>query len=290
MIKSKGSGDTFSPDQSISDRRSLAMRSNTELLEAINEMMARPAEEIDMDFVEECLDILQDRAPVMEDYDPQAALDRLHEEHPLLFEIEEPPSAKAAPAPKRRRTARWARYGGAFVAAMLCLVVTAHAFGYNPVHALFQWVNDTIRVYSNPSGLMELPFDDPSEYHSLEEALVANGMEDADRITWIPKDYALSYIQVSTHNKMLQVSAVYEADRGELAVRVLSMKTGNWIGRAESDPNETEYRHNDTVFYISSNIDIMKAGWKDENCSYEISGQVSEEEIKKMIDSITGGV
>lgn len=286
MIKSKGSDGTIRPDQNTFDIKDLEAKSNTELLEAIEAMMARPAEEIDGDFVDACLDILQDREPVMEDYDPQATLDRLHEEHPALFEIEEAPPAKAAPA-KHRRRVPLLRYTGAFVAAVLCLVVTANAFGYHPIQAFFRWVNDTVQIFSNPSGLMELPPDDPSEYHSLDEALETSGLESADRISWIPKDYSITRVQIDKFKNTVQASAIYESNRGELVVRILAVDGGDWSIRAESSFEGLEYRHNNTVYYISSNFDIIKTGWEDDRYSYEISGQVSEEEVKKMIDSIT---
>lgn len=289
MIKNGGSGNTIGPRQSTYDIKSLESKTNTELLKAIDDMMALPAEEIDMDFVNACLDLLQDRAPITETYDPQKTLDRLHEEHPALFEIEETPvkATDAETSKPRKGRGTVFRYAGAFAAAVLCLVVTANAFGYNPIQALFRWVNDTIQIYSNPSGLLELPPDDPSEYHSLDEALEANGLESADRITWIPKDYAFSYSYVSEFNNALQVSAIYESERGELVVRILAIDKADWSTRAEGDFEGTEYKRNDTAYYISSNFEITKAGWEDEKYSYVVSGQISEEEVKKMIDSIT---
>lgn len=290
MVKNGGSGNTIGPRRCTHDIKSLESKTNTELLKAIDDMMALPAEEIDTDFVNACLDLLQDRAPITETYDPQKTLDRLHEEHPALFEIEEPPvktAPKAEKKPKHGWDAMVFRYTGAFVAAALCLVVTANAFGYNPIQALFRWVGDTIQLYSNPSGLMELPLDDPSEYHSLDEALEANGLESADRITWIPKDYAITQVRVGKFKDTVQASAIYGSDRGELVIRILEISKAEWSTRAESDFEGTEYRRNDTVYYISSNFDITKAGWEDDGYSYVISGQISEEEAKKMIDSIT---
>lgn len=286
MIKDLGSGKTNRPDQNTFDIKTLEAKTNTELLEAIDEMVNRPVEEIDVDFVDACLDILQVRAPVAEDFDPQTSWDRFREKHSALFEIEEELPIKAAPS-KRRRAAPLLRYAGAFVAAMLCLVVTANAFGYNPIQAFLKWVNDTIQIYSNPSGMMELPPDDPSEYHSLEDALEACGLSSADHITWIPKDYSVFSVRVTSVGSITKVTAIYEADRGELAIRILEMEDTEWNGTAESDEGGTEYERNGTVYYVTSNYDVTKAGWKDEKYSYVISGQVSEKELKEIIDSIT---
>lgn len=285
-MKDKGPGNMIRPNQNTFDIEALKERSNTELLEAIDEMMARPAEEIDGDFVDACLDILQDRAPVAESIDPQSVLDRLHEEHPVLFEIEEAPPVRAEPA-KQRRPVPLLRYGGVFVAAALCLVVTANAFGYNPIQALFKWFSDTIQIYSNPSGMMELPPDDPSEYHSLEEALEACGASSADRITWIPKDYSVENVRVISNEGLLLVTVIYEAERGEIVIRIIETQDADFRGVAESDLDGSEYEKNGVTYYITSNYELIKAGWNDENYSYEIGGQVSEKEMKEILDSIT---
>ena len=287
MIEKKGSGAKIDPNQNMTDIKSLELKSNTELLNAIDNMMAQPAEEIDMDFVDACLDILQKRAPVMEGYDPQAALNEFQGKHSYLLESEARPSSKVVQVPKHTKTTRKFRYAGAFVAAVLCFVVTANALGYNPVQTLFKWVNDTIQLFGDPSGLMELPPDTPGEYHSLDEALEANGLSSANRITWIPKDYALSSIHVNSHSQLLKVSAVFESERGELVIQVLSFNSEEWYGMVESDFEGAVYKHNSIDYYISSNYEFTIAGWLDRNYSYEISGQISEEEAKKMIDSIT---
>lgn len=284
MMKGQGSENTVRPNQLTFDIESLKSKTNTELLAAMDEMLARPAEEIDGDFVDACLDILQDRAPVEETFDPQEALDRLHGEHPALFE-EEPP-AKAG-GKKRGKPFPLSRYAGVAAAAVLCLVVTANAFGYNPIQALFRWVNDTIQTFSNPSGMLELPPDDPSEYHSLEEALDACGAGTANCITWIPRDYSIVDIQVFSSADLLLVSTIYVAERGEIAIRIIDSKIPDFRGTVESDLDGSVYERNGTTYTITSNYDLIKAVWSDEKYSYEISGQVSEHEMEKILDSIT---
>lgn len=287
MTKDKGSGHQIRPSRNTFDRKDLEAKTNTELLQAIDEMLARPVENVDGDFVDACLDILQGRAPVAENYDSRAVLGRLHEEHPALFELEEDSPVKAAPPKRRRRAVPLLRYTGAFLAAMLCLVVTANALGYNPIETFLRWVNDTIQIYSNPPGRKELPPDDPSEYHSLDEALEACGASDADRITWIPKDYSILSVRVTSVGNLTKITAIYEAERGELAIRVLGIGDTEWNGIAESDWSGTAYEHNGAIYYVTSNYDVVtKAGWKDGRYSYEISGQVSEDEMKEILNSI----
>lgn len=284
MMKGQGSENTVRPNQITFDIESLRSKTNTELLAAMDEMLARPAEEIDGDFVDACLDILQDRAPVEETFDPQEALDRLHGEHPALFEEELP--AKA-PGRKRGRPFPLSRYAGVAAAAVLCLVVTANAFGYNPIQALFRWVNDTIQTFSNSSGVMELPPDDPGEYHSLDEALEACGANTASRITWIPKDYSIANVWATSSGDLLLVTAIYTAERGEISIRIIDSNGTDLRGIVESDLDGFVYEKNGSTYTITSNYELTKAIWSDEKYSYELSGQISEHEMKKILDSIT---
>lgn len=283
MVKNNGFGiPGTSPDGF--EIESLLSKTNEELMEIMGEMLSRPAEEIDTDFVDACLDILQDRAPIDTDFDPAAAQVRLRMENPELFVLDEP---SAQPTPQRQKRARSVfRYAGVLAATLLCLVLTANAFGFNPVQAFLKWVDDTIQVYSNPSGLMVLPPDDPSEYHSLDEALDMNGAEDADRINWVPKDFSLATVNVRKHNQLIQFTARYLAGNRELVIRIIKFENANWSGTTEREENGEIYIHDDKEYYIVSNYDIMKAGWEDSQFSYVISGQISEAELKEIINSV----
>lgn len=46
------------------------------------------------------------------------------------------------------------------------------------------------------------------------------------------------------------------------------------------------YQHNQEEFFIVSDRQWMKADWENEGIFFSISGQISEDEIKEMIDSI----
>ena len=88
MVEQKGSITTVKSGQDTPDIKSMETKSNVELLKAIDDMLAQPAEEINMDFVYACLDILQERAPVMEDYDPQAVWEAFRDKHSLLLDMD----------------------------------------------------------------------------------------------------------------------------------------------------------------------------------------------------------
>ena len=272
--------------------------SNTELLNEVIEMVeGQSAEDMDVDAIMERLALLQERAPVPMDHTPGDILADLEKQHPLIFEelddkgaptAEAPVEEGTHEAPKRRERKRLLYYVTGVFAACFCLVVTANAFGFNPVQMLLEWAEGIVQIYNDPSGIMELPEDDPSEYHSLEEALDANDMFPERVPQWIPKDYQLFSVDVLNTESLIQCSASYESARGELLIRV-TMFPDSWNGRTERNDDGEKYEKDGVIYYLVTNQELAKAGWEHGNVSYAISGRITEQELKNMIDSIPEG-
>lgn len=259
-------------------------KSNTELLDEIDQMLSGPEDEVDVDAVEAHLAALQERVPVMEGYDPHAGWNQLQENHPALFEAKDEP--KEVPRRRIRGNIHFARIAVVFAAVLLCSLVTVNALGINPVQSFLKWIGDTIQMCSNPSGMMELPPDVPGEYRSLREALDANGAEKLSSPTWIPRDYALQEVTVRSTNEMVQFTAWYASERGKLAIRILSINDSEWSAISEGELNGEKYIHNDVVYYLTSNFEMSKAGWIDDVYSCEVSGNIAEKELKQILDSM----
>lgn len=225
----------------------------------------------------------------MEGYDPAAQWDRLNDEHPLLFEreavstSEAGPEVRYSPKPKRSKLVHFLHVAEIAVAALFCIMVAANAFGFNPIQAFFKWADGII----SSSGVMVLPAEDPSEFHSLEEALEASGIDSTNCPKWVPNDYRLVYVNANQTNEFMKFSALYESERGELLIRVMQFTKSEWSTVEEREAGGHLYSHNGIEYYIISNDGITKAGWNIGECSYLISGQLSERELKQMIDSIS---
>ena len=282
------------PDKSAVGRKrtdsasaSITEKSNLQLLNEVEAMLSVPAEEMDTDRIEEYLSLLQKKAPVTEHYDPEEKWAKLEESHPLIFE-EEPNSCKSDLAADRTRRSFSRVFHAAAIAAAaaFCFIITASAMGFQPVQAVLRWAEGIIQIYTNPSGIMELPDDDPSEYHSLYEALAANGISTEGLPTWVPRDYAVSAIAVKLSDGVLKCSAIYDSTRGGLVIRVIEHTMALSTEAKELDSVGSVYTHNQTEYYILMDNGVTKAGWQDGMLSYVISGQISEAEIKEMINSI----
>lgn len=263
-------------------------QSNGELMHEIERILeAGNDETMDADRLEAYLAELQERAPVMEDYDAAAEWEKTKEEHAFLFELEESgPSG---------RSGIWSgfqkiRAAEIFIATALCLVITANAFGHNPARWFLDWVDGIIRISNaESSGSMILPQDDGSEYHSLSEALDAYDINSDTGPQWIPADYSITSVNVQESEGLLKITGIYTSDRGRLFIRVTQYKDGEdapWIRFVERDAGGVEKEINGHQIYIVTNAGKTKSGWLSGPCFYEIAGHITETEIAKMIQSI----
>lgn len=266
---------------------SVENRSNTELLEEIDRIMEQ-GENMNVERLEYLLAVLQERAPVMEDYDPVKQWEKVQEDHPLFFTED---ALDTVPTKKKvlrgnffKKASRICQIAATL---LLVIVITANAAGVNPFQAVIRWADGVVQMYGNPSGVMVLPAAvEGAEYKSLEEALIAAQIDPETIPDWIPADYTLRDIQIRENDKMVKYSAVYGSERGDLSIRVVKNSTADWIVISEREEGGYLHQHDGVDRYIVSNYELTKAGWALDNVVYSISGQITETELLKMIDSI----
>lgn len=264
----------------------LLSKSNSELLNELEEKMSAMTEsDFDFELVEQHLKVLQDRAPVMTDYDSSVEFARLHNEHSVFFNEENDSPKINSNKKRRKKVVSFLRISEVAVAAVLCLTFTASAFDFHPIKMLINWMEDVLQVQSGPSGIMELPEGSGNEYKSLEDALASKGTDSRGCPTWIPADYNLLNVSVKSSEIVSNFVAYYSSNRGDLIIEVTQFNS-DWNGTSEKNPGGYIYEHSGYEYYIVSNVEDTKAGWTSGSCTYLIDGKITEKEIKTMIDSI----
>jgi hypothetical protein len=181
------------------------------------------------------------------------------------------------------------------VAAVLALIVslaaTASAIKWDALwNAVAHWANDTFSFVieeqqetTGPSMQHEL------EYASLQEALKLNEQEYDFVPTWIPEGYLLEKVTVAKN----PVQSVYLAQykNGDFVVKVtVRVYPGSDPEKIEINDSLIEvYQNNGVDYYIFSNYEQHRAVWLEGTYECNISGELSIEELKMMIDSIGKG-
>lgn len=262
----------------------LLRMTNLELLEVIDTITSSDDPSVDdMDRVDMCLDLLQERAPVMESFDPEKGWRDLVKTNPVLQNPDDP-----APVPARagRTSRRVLKFIGAFAAILCCFLVTASALGYQPLQAFLEWADGIVRIYHAPSGMMEFPEDSLEEYRSLAQALEDNGLDSNTCPTWIPEDYQLISVRVTSIGDVEKYSAIYDSERGELFIQIIDYSNAEWATADEREEDGRLYTKDNVEYYINSNAEQAKAGWKVGKYSHMINGHITEDELMQMLNSI----
>lgn len=258
----------------------LDSRDNAQLLEELDSYLERTDMfSLDLERVDAYLAKMQEREPVGEDYDQPAELER-------LFAAVEAEEAAQAAERKPRRARRLRRvWWKAAVAAVLVFAVAASTLGTNPFKALFEKVEVFI-VGTNPSGQLELPEDTASEYRSLQDALTQCGIVVKLSPTWIPSDYSIEFVRVRQSDFAVRITGYYVSNK-RTGVRIqITDKEEDTAVSIEKEKGGYTYEKNGVEYYIIPNTESVKVRWQYGEFTCMISGQITEKELKRMIDSI----
>ncbi len=245
-----------------------------ELADALERTLDATTEEnCDLDALKACLDALDRKAPLGEEPDGEAAMDKVWER--LGME---------APAPVRRRRGlrRWTVNIVAAAAILFVLVVGAQAAGFNIFGALARWNSEIFHFETAADG----------SYETVRKALEENGIPGELAPTWYPEGFEIGELKVWTNEIGTIVQVPFSNTEGKkLFVNIVQYDEASSLnsGTYEKDGTKVEiYTSNSKTFYILSNINTTSATWAEETLSETITGKLSVDEMKKIIDSIGG--
>lgn len=257
----------------------LDSRDNAQLLEELDSYLERTDMfSLDLERVDAYLAKMQEREPVGEGYDQPAELER-------LFAAVEAEEAAQAAERKPRRAHRLRRvWWKAAVAAVLVFAVAASTFGSNPIKALLERV-EVFFVGTSRSGQLELPPDSVSEFKSMQQALAAYGIDERLCPQWIPSDFYMEDIRIRESDYTVRLIGYYNSEtRGSLRIQISDREEDTTVN-IEKEKGGYTYKKDGIEYYIIPNTESIKARWEYGAYTCMISGQITEKELKQMIDS-----
>ena len=201
-----------------------------------------------------------------------------------MVEEESKPKRKSNIIPFRRIAA---------VAASLVLVfslsITANAFSFRDVwDAVVTWAQETFS-FSMGVEVSEPNADDQLEYTSLQDALIANGRDSSIIPVLIPEGYELTDINVEYTPWQETYIGFYSNGDSALTISVQSYISSSPVQVELSTEYIEMYSVSGIEYYIFTNLSQNSAVWISGSYECCISGRLSIEEIKLMIDSIGKG-
>lgn len=243
------------------------------------------------------LDELERREPLDRTFDPQASLEVFRREHRADFDAVDAadPAAGTISGKKTFRfSLRKTLALAAVVAALVCLVsIQAAGFDFGDLFArwtgsLFGY-SDVQTEYATV-GAYPIAEGETKEYDSLQAALDDFGVKGRIAPTWMPEGFELVEVtaKVGTTGASFRVQYVSE-ELGECIIKIAehdsAVQTLTEKDREYMKVNKIQ----GIAHHFISDLDLEKAMWINGELECVIYGNISYEDMKRIVDSIYDG-
>lgn len=184
------------------------------------------------------------------------------------------------------------RVAAAALAIVLMLVVgtsvTAEAFNVDIWGKFASWTKEIFQFTDTPQGTTvanpEKEYN--AELKSLQDALSEHTVTEKLVPTWMPDGYTNKDLKVTETPRVRSIGAVYEKEGSDLIIKI-RQTIGVPAEQVEKNDDLLEvYVVNGVDYYIFSNSETLNAAWSIGEFECIITGKITLEEMKKMIDSI----
>ena len=197
----------------------------------------------------------------------------------------------------KRSLPRWLKQGLVAVIAVSIVfggMVVAQAAGIDVFGTIGRWTNEVFNFIPDENESRK-PTDSNLDEHTpdydiLREKLSSVGIDDDLVPTWYPEGITFKEPKITTSSMTTTVTLDARGpDSLFVTVDFVKYASPQLLSEAsfEKDSEEIEYYSNLTQnFYLLSNLDTITAIWSDGLVVQQITGNISRDDIKKIIDSI----
>ena len=268
---------------------------STEELEEILRLDAEAPEgqEPDVELLLHIMEVLKRRDKI-EGHNGKTALEAFQSFQQYYMPCEEDeiygdePADLPAPARKPRRWLRTLSAVAAVLAVVILCTFTVDAFRVSVWDAVAKWTRETFHFGSPYEGseASEPGVDDETRYTELRDTLLLHKIEINLAPTWFPDGYEFVDVKITETPKQRMFIAAYQ--RGDEMIKI---QIKDYLGM---DPEQIEqsddlletYESAGIDYYIFENNGLLKAVWLNKNYECYISGNLTLEEMKTIINSI----
>ena len=229
--------------------------------------------------------------------DPKEALAEFHRKYAPLFE--EAPAelpAQTSPdilskKPSRFRLGRRIAVLAAAVVVLLGCMATTQAFSLSFFDFIGRWTSEIFQTQKDDvpyATIQKVPLaeGETAAYDSLQEAVDAFGITAPLVPQWIPERFILESVHASFKLEGVFIWAEYKNNDEFLLITYSETATYNPSSLEKDGAILDVYRKGKITHYLISDIECEKSFWQNGNLECQISGDISDEDMIKIIDSI----
>ncbi len=226
--------------------------------------------------------------------DPEEGLKRFRRRYASVIEAADAGAGTGTPAvPEKRHSIKPFAKALPFAAALILLLgtMTAQAFGVDMFSAIARWTSEIFRLDGGSvpyAAVMVRPLEEGEEatYESLEEAVAAFGIDAPIVPKEIPERFELVRVTAACHKIGILIYADYESEDGYLQIRYNEAEAQGFSALEKENGDVDSHIVKGIDHRMASDLERQKAIWHNGDFECRITGDVSEQEIKSMIDSI----
>lgn len=192
---------------------------------------------------------------------------------------------------RRRRFSKAIIVLAAVITLLLATSLVAYATGHDMWRAVAAWTSELFgftQEETETQGTFGSSTTEPqsSEFTNIEDALNASGLSCEIDPSWLPDGFEGPVVSVVNLNSTLIVVADYYSGSRNIKIQAVDV-TNDAVAIYEKD-NEAvfTYIQGDITHYIMDNIEKPVAVWRANGIECSISGDISQEELLYIIDSI----
>lgn len=196
---------------------------------------------------------------------------------------EEKPQTIAFPMWLRRASAV-----AAVLAIFMVITTSVNAFGYDLWGKVATWSQEFFHFEDATQGTedVEPGKQDDNKYTSLQDALDRVGITQRLAPQWMPEGYMLSDVLVSNSPREVSIVAKYENSDTEIRISIRQLVGSKPEEIEKSENYILAYDANGITYYLFSNYEKVKAAWIADEFECYITGVLTIDEMKAIIDSI----
>ena len=229
-----------------------------------------------------------------ESENPEKQIKSTEEAYAAFVKHYAPEMAEDKQIPFLKRSAiatRWVKR--AAVIAIVCVALTtaavsAKAFAPDLWGKFATWTKEIFRFESMNDGTegQEPDLENNAELDSLRDAVAQHGVTEKVTPSWIPEGYVCVDVNANRTPKSLRITAIYE-QKGEQLMVQIRQEFGSPPFQIEKNEDLIEIYTVDGVdYYIFSNNKTLQTAWVVGEFECMIGGNITLEEMKRIIDSI----
>lgn len=203
--------------------------------------------------------------------------------YPCQADRQEP---EKKPKPRHAPLWRTLRIAAATVALLLALMIGAQASGVNVFGALAQWTSEKFHFGTGQSEI------ESENYQQFLTLLVQNSIEKELAPTWCPAGFVASEPIIKISDSIISIQISFSNMEGNIFYigidRYTSQPNPENKAFEKDDISVEQYLSHGKTFYIFPNESYIMATWAENSLLETIWGDLSEDNIKAIIDSIGG--